>query len=52
MLRLLGAVDSSVYEKITAPLLKKEITALLAETDEMLMQGRDLQQLVLGEVSY
>lgn len=52
VLRLLGAVDSSVYEKITAHLLKKEITALLAETDEMLMQGRDLQQLVLGEVSY
>ena len=52
VLRLLGAVDSGVYEKITAHLLKKEIMALLTETDEMLMQGRDLQQLVLGEINY
>lgn len=52
VLRLLGAVDRGVYETITAHLLKKEIADLLTETDNMLMQGRDLQQMVLGEISY
>ena len=52
VLHLLGAVDNRVYEELTADLMKKDISALLQKTDEMLMQGRDLQQMVLGEIAF
>ncbi|RRD96116.1 DNA polymerase III subunit gamma/tau [Clostridiales bacterium COT073_COT-073] len=52
VLRLLGAVDNSIYEELTADLLKKDISGLLHKTDEMLMQGRDLQQMIMGEIAF
>lgn len=52
VLQLLGAVDSTVYEEITAALIKRDIATLLEKTDEMIMQGRDLQQMLLGQIAF
>lgn len=52
VLQLLGAVDHGVYEEITVNLLKRDISALLHQTDDMIMQGRDLQQVLLGELGF
>lgn len=52
VLKLLGAVDNSVYEKLTRYLAEQDIVALLHETEEITMQGRDILQFMQGFVTF
>lgn len=52
VLKLLGAVDNSIYEKLTQYLIEHNIVALLEETEDIMMQGRDIQQLIQGFISF
>lgn len=45
VLEVLGAVDTSVFSKMLRQILSRDVTAVLATLDELIMQGRELTQL-------
>jgi DNA polymerase III, subunit gamma and tau len=45
-LEILGAVDTEVFSKLVRALHKRDIVAVLAILEELIMQGRELVQLV------
>lgn len=52
VLEVLGAVDSDVFHKLTSKFLAKNIKGVMEIIDEVVMQGRDLSNFLLDEVSY
>lgn len=45
VLEVLGAVDTSVFSKMLRQILGRDVSAVLATLDELIMQGRELTQL-------
>lgn len=46
VLEVLGAVDTEVFSQLLRRVLKGDVAALFAHLEELIMQGRDLTQLV------
>lgn len=46
VLEVLGAVDTEVFSQLLREILKNDVTALFAHLEQLIMQGRDLTQLV------
>ena len=46
VLEVLGAVDTEVFSRLLRQVLKGDVAALFAHLEELIMQGRDLNQLV------
>ena len=46
VLEVLGAVDTEVFSRLLREVLQGDVAALFAHLDELIMQGRDLTQLV------
>ena len=45
VLEVLGAVDTDVFSKLLRQILKRDVAAVLATVEELVMQGRELTQL-------
>ena len=45
VLEVLGAVDTAVFSKMLRQMLNRDVSAVLATLDELIMQGRELTQL-------
>ena len=46
VLEVLGAVDAEVFSQLLREILKNDVAALFAHLEQLIMQGRDLTQLV------
>ncbi len=51
-LEILGAVDTTVYEKMVENVAKQDAAACIETLDEVIMQGRDVNQFVSGLIWY
>jgi DNA polymerase III subunit gamma/tau len=52
VLEVLGAVDTEVFYEITESILKRDTRAAMDLIESVVMQGRDLGQFLLDEVTY
>lgn len=52
VLEVLGAVDTEVFSQLLRQILKKDIPKVIGALDELIMQGRELGQLVTDFTGY
>ena len=52
VLEVLGALDTDVYSSLLRKILKKDIPAVMADVENIVMQGRELSQFVTEFIQY
>lgn len=52
VLEVLGALDTDVYSSLLRKIIKKDIPAVMADVESIVMQGRELSQFVTEFIQY
>ena len=52
VLEVLGALDTDVYSSLLRKIIKKDIPAVMADVEKIVMQGRELSQFVTEFIQY